>query len=228
MSEPQKISDGLDDQVNEILARYGLPTGEDLAERPTDAATERIERAVAYTDGRIPARYQQAKAEAPTIIRWAAELATASRDMPSGRLAGGPSLLVLGPTGVGKTHQAYGAIRWLAGYGIAVKWLAAPAADLYAQLRPRHGLDSEEEFRRIADAPLLLVDDIAAAKATEWTEEVTYRLVNWRYERLLPTILTSNVPPSDLKAALGDRVASRLVEMCERVVLKGDDRRRTP
>ena len=73
---------------------------------------------------------------------------------------------------------------------------------------------------------MLFVDDLAAAKLTEWTEEVTYRLVNYRYEQCLPGIFTSNVPPAQLRDALGERIASRLVEMCERIVLKGDDRRK--
>jgi DNA replication protein DnaC len=45
-------------------------------------------------------------------------------------------------------------------------------------------------------------------------------------DRELPTLITSNVKPADLKPILGDRVTSRLVEMTTRVVLKGDDRRR--
>src|SRR5690606_7391206 len=102
------------------------------------------------------------------------------------------------------------------------------AADLYARLRPRHGIDSETEFRAIADAPLLMVDDLGAAKTSEWVEEVNYRLINWRYDRVLPTVFTSNVLPKELKVALGERVASRLVEMADRVTLKGEDRRRTP
>jgi DNA replication protein DnaC len=38
--------------------------------------------------------------------------------------------------------------------------------------------------------------------------------------------MTSNVEPKDLAARLGDRVISRLAEMCQRVPMKGHDRRR--
>src|SRR3546814_11554545 len=60
------------------------------------------------------------------------------------------------------------------------------------------------------------------------TEEVTYRLIDHRYTHCLPTIFTTNVPTSNLRDQLGDRVASRLAEMCTRVTLTGSDRRRAP
>jgi DNA replication protein DnaC len=100
------------------------------------------------------------------------------------------------------------------------------AADLYAHLRPRDGEDSHEAFQRVADAPLLVLDDLGASKWTEWVEEITYRLINHRYEQCLPSIFTSNLVPAKLREALGERVASRLTEMCDRIVLKGDDRRK--
>jgi DNA replication protein DnaC len=42
---------------------------------------------------------------------------------------------------------------------------------------------------------------------------------------MLPTLLTSNLRPAELASALGERVASRLAEMTQRVALKGTDRR---
>ena len=92
-------------------------------------------------------------------------------------------------------------------------------------MRPRHGVDSETEFRAAADAGLLVLDDLGVSKNSEWVEEVNYRLVNHRYENTLPTLFTSNVRPRDLAEALGERVASRLTEMTGRVILKGADRR---
>jgi len=181
---------------------------------------------------RVPARYADATVTEPAVANWVRTLVTeavAAHDRgPLLRVHTGPSLLLMGPTGTGKTHQAYGAIRAMVGTGVACRWEFAAAADLYAQLRPRHGVDTEAELRRFATAPLLVLDDLGAAKNSEWTEEINYRLVNHRYEHQLPTLLTSNVPPKNLGAELGERVASRLVEMTERVVLTGDDRRRKP
>ncbi len=43
---------------------------------------------------------------------------------------------------------------------------------------------------------------------------------------MLPTLITTNLPMEQLRVTLGDRVASRLAEMTERVILDGLDRRR--
>ncbi|SCF99919.1 DNA replication protein DnaC [Streptomyces sp. DconLS] len=141
-------------------------------------------------------------------------------------IAEGPSLLIAGPTGTGKTYQAYGAIRTLLARGVRLRWEATTTADFHARLRPRAGHDAERELQTLARCPLLFLDDLGAAKTSEWTEELTYRLINHRYEQMLPTLITTNLPTEQLRVALGDRVASRLAEMTERVILNGPDRRR--
>jgi DNA replication protein DnaC len=187
----------------------------------------------------VPPRYQDATIDgeaAPGVLAWATELchtAAATARAFNPRVSTGRSLLVLGPVGTGKTHQAYGAIRQIVHTGVAVSWLATTAADMYAEarLRPRdwgrnedaHGITPVNRYMRI---PLLLLDDLGAAKASEWTEEITYRVINYRYEQELPTIVTSNLGVPELRDGLGERVASRLREMAIRVPLKGDDRRR--
>ncbi|MGW1998435.1 ATP-binding protein [Embleya sp. NPDC001921] len=178
----------------------------------------------------IPWHYRDAILGQGDMHGWCDALVEAAiadkRRSPVANITRGPSLLLLGPTGVGKTYLAYGAMRHLAVTGVRCAWLATTAADMYAALRPRHGIDSETEFRRYSLARLLVLDDLGAAKDTEWTEEINYRLINHRYEHGLPTLITSNVPVKELGPKLGERVASRLVGMCTRVVLRGDDRRR--
>lgn len=90
------------------------------------------------------------------------------------------------------------------------------------------GHDAERDLATLSTCPLLILDDLGAAKQSEWTEEITYRLINRRYTDLLPTLLTTNLPTAALRDAVGDRVASRLAEMTTTVVLTGADRRRQP
>lgn len=181
------------------------------------------------THDRIPEHFRNATVDVDEVAAWVqavvALAAEEGRTVP--RVLHGPSLLLAGPTGTGKTYQAFGAIRALTVSGAACSWLAITAADCYARLRPRHRVDAEAEFQAISNAGLLLLDDLGAAKSSEWNEEVNYRLINYRYEHEKPTIITSNVAPKYLGAALGDRVSSRLSEMATRVVLKGTDRRLT-
>lgn len=183
--------------------------------------------ALELADARIPARYRRALADHPQITAWADQISGAGRPGPGGPgIAEGPSLLIAGPTGTGKTYQAYGAVRALLSRGVRLRWEVTTTADLYARLRPRNGHDAERDLQTLARCPLLLLDDLGAAKTSEWTEELTYRLINHRYEHMLPTLITTNLPIPELRTALGDRVASRLAEMTERIVLTGPDRRR--
>lgn len=176
----------------------------------------------------VPAHYRDAVVTEPVVVDWVSTLirSTAAARMTRPHIETGPSLLLLGATGRGKTHQAYGALRALSVSGALCAWQFATAADVYAALRPRPKVDSEEEFLRFARASVLVLDDLGAAKPSEWTEEVNYRLINHRYEHELPTLFTSNVAPAELAPVLGDRVISRLAEMATRVVLTGPDRRR--
>lgn len=178
---------------------------------------------------KIPERYQDATVTEPGVIDWVRDVVAVAAGGRTSQpvVVTGPSLLLLGPTGTGKTHQAFGALRALSLSGAACRWVFSTAADIYAELRPRPRVDSEKEFDRYAKAGLLVIDDLGAAKGSEWTEEVNYRLINHRYSHKLPTLFTSNVPPKDLGSALGERVSSRLIEMTKRVVLKGADRRRS-
>ncbi|MFE3138948.1 ATP-binding protein [Streptomyces scopuliridis] len=219
---PQRVGP-LADRLNTILANRGI----DPAAATQEPAPETVT-ALELADARIPARYRRALADQPQITTWADQIARAGRPGPTGPgIAEGPSLLIAGPTGTGKTYQAYGAVRALLTRGVRLRWEATTSADLHARLRPRASHDGERELQTLSRSPLLLLDDLGAAKTSEWTEELTYRLINHRYEHMLPTLITTNLPTAELRIALGDRVASRLAEMTERVVLTGPDRRRT-
>lgn len=172
-----------------------------------------------------PRRYQHAVATHPAVIAWA-DAVVADPDHA-------PSLLLTGTTGTGKTHQAYGALRRIAEAGPdRYELIATTAADMYGDLRPGGPIgQAEHRLKQLCEIPLLLIDDLGSAKASEWTEEITYRLINERYNAMLPTIFTSNLPPRvddgrDLVTALGDRIVSRLAEMTTVVPMTGTDRRR--
>lgn len=209
-------------RCQQVLAKRGIDPDQPLAD------TEPLYTALELADRRIPPRYRLAEADHPAVATWVQQVTLACRPGPGGTpgIAQGPSLLVAGPTGSGKTHQAYGAIRSLLAAGVRLRWAKITATELYAAQRPRQGVDTEREMRELMTCPLLFLDDLGAAKASEWTEELTLRLVNHRYEYMLPTLFTTNLPLGEIKSALGDRTASRLAEMCERAILTGADRRR--
>lgn len=189
-----------------------------------DAATAAAHKAF---DEATPARYRESTTEHPDVLKWITACDQG--------LADAPSLLILGPTGAGKTWNAYAALRRgtiaalrpnRAGHYLIRQWKAITFADFLASMRPsRHG-DPETTIAELRRVPLLMIDDLGIAKGSEFVEECTYRLISGRYDDQRPTIYTTNLPLSGLKDALGDRIASRLAETCVRVVIDGPDRRR--
>ncbi|MER8036120.1 ATP-binding protein [Streptomyces hydrogenans] len=223
--EPQTLGEGTLDRMARILAARNIDPAAVAEAVQEPEALSPLEALSAGT----PPRYRAAVADHPQVLDWVrtvAEAAVAPNQGARRQVTTGPSLLMAGVVGAGKTHQAYGAVRRLVENGVGVRWRATTAADLYADLRPRPGSDSERELASVSRCPLLIIDDLGAAKASEWVEEVTYRLINRRYNYELPTLITTNLAIRDLRAHLGDRVASRLAQMTTRVEFEQVDRRR--
>ena len=208
------------DHPTESLAHCSLCASEILASgSPADRAAWQARIRQSECDSKFPVRFRGAHADHPDIIEWV-------RTWESSSESECPSLLLAGAVGVGKTWQAYGALRAAATGTRPTTWLAVTSADLYASLRPRQGYDAEAQLEQYRRVGLLFIDDLGAAKPSEWVEETTYRVLNGRYEDMRPCIFTTNLPIPQLKDAIGDRIASRLAETCSRVVLEGRDRRR--
>lgn len=196
-----------------------------------NAATHKAKLAEAC-DRRFPRRFRDAKADNPSVLEWVENYLA--------NPAEAKGLLLFGATGTGKTHQAYGALRLIGTHTKSYRqhkgdpfdrwtetyWDAFTMADLNASMRPGGDRDPENTLMRNRAMDLLLIDDLAAARTSEWVEEHLYRLINGRYEDMRPTMFTTNLDPAALRDALGDRMASRLAESCVRVVLDGPDRRR--
>jgi DNA replication protein DnaC len=187
------------------------------------ARQERIEelrrdRVVAATLGRLDRRFALFTAEEPSVAairRWCVRVARGER----------LGLVIAGTVGTGKTHEAVAAFRWLLRTHPArvLPAVAVAVPALLDGLRP--GRERVEELSACEDARLLLLDDLAAERASDWTAEVLYRLIDARYARNLPTIITTNATGPVIRASLGDRVASRLNGLGSYVVLEGPDRR---
>lgn len=167
----------------------------------------------------FPPRFRQSRVDHAEVEAWVKTWNESDTECPS--------LLLAGAVGVGKTWQAYGALRAAVTGPRPTSWMAVTSADLYASLRPQQGNDSEAQLEKYRRVGLLLIDDLGAAKPSEWVEEITYRVLNGRYEAMRPCIFTTNLAVPALRDAIGDRIASRLAETCTRVVLEGNDRRRT-
>jgi DNA replication protein DnaC len=163
---------------------------------------------------------------------------------------GGKGLLFTGSIGVGKTHLAVGVLRRLIKERGA-KGLFCDYRELLKKIQnsynPQVNTTELELLKPIFAAEVLVLDDLGAQKPTEWAWDTVALILNTRYNDKQTTIITTNY--SDLPAGggfkpspdgkipavnedtlgdrIGDRMRSRLAEMCVRVEITGADFRQT-
>lgn len=208
----------LSEIADEILARRGInPDITPPAPPVFDPQAWRAQMAAEALDELVPPRYRDAESSHAGVDAWVREVVEdGCRE----------SLLLGGPTGTGKTHHAYAALRAIVMAaarrpGRTLEWVAATHSGFVDELRP--GGDGIDAY---ADADLLLLDDVGAAHITSWNSDALYRLIDHRWSAQALTIFTTNFGPNDLTTALGERFTSRLFGMSRRLIMAGADRRR--
>jgi DNA replication protein DnaC len=157
----------------------------------------------------------------------------------------GKGLLLTGQIGVGKTHLAVGVLqRLVLEYG--VKGLFCDYRELLKRIQnsynPQVQTTELELLKPVFAAEVLVLDDLGAQKPNEWVWDTVALILNTRYNDKQTTIITTNYP--DMPAGggakteaeraareptlgdrIGDRMRSRLAEMCMRIDISGEDYR---
>lgn len=141
----------------------------------------------------------------------------------------GRGIALVGGVGVGKTLLASALLheliqrRQLAGVFVG-------SSELLEALRRTYDAASRVSTSELTDlvkqAEFLALDDLGVERPTEWVLERLYQIVNYRYEHLLPILITSNLDWEGLEGRVGERIVSRLMETTAAVLLEGDDFRK--
>lgn len=148
--------------------------------------------------------------------------------------APGDSLLIIGPTGTGKTYLGYRILRHLVNrYVLDHQNIIRAKFDvnvigedaLMKGRRASGSIDSVTFEYQFLRPSFLMIDDLGVAKGSEYAEAEMFSLINHRYENLLTTIFTSNVSVLDLGERIGERISDRLNGMCSVIVLDGESLR---
>lgn len=70
---------------------------------------------------------------------------------------------------------------------------------------------TEDVLNRYMTAHFLVIDDFVTTRPTDWVVEIIYHLINYRYEQMLKTIITSNYDLEKLETMFNDqRIVSRI------------------
>lgn len=173
------------------------------------------------------------------------------RDYPGGDQAG---LLLMGNPGVGKTHLAVAALKELLQRGHTGYFCEYGA--LLREIQQSYSRETEATeiglLAPILSAEILVIDDLGCIKPSDWVRDTIGYILNTRYiegSRDLShprcTIVTTNYLDSSeekcavlpggktimtrkdrLEDRIGDRMRSRLFEMCRTVEVSAPDFRR--
>jgi DNA replication protein DnaC len=155
----------------------------------------------------------------------------------------GNGLLLTGSIGVGKTHLAVGMLQSLIAERGA-KALFFDYRDLLKQVQNSYNRNVEatelEVLKPVFDADVLVLDELGASKPTDWVWDTVAHILNTRYNDRRTTIITTNyanlspgsgelsgpraaMREETLGDRIGERMRSRLQEMCVVVEMSGED-----
>ena len=134
-------------------------------------------------------------------------------------------LFLNGPTGTGKTHLAVAVLQEALLKGHQGLFVTVPdfLDEIKASFAP--GAEKSDIMEEAKKAALLVLDDVGTEKLTDFVAEQMFTLINHRYTKKLPIIMTSNLDLSELADRIGPRVVSRLREMCSGITVNGPDYR---
>ncbi len=125
-------------------------------------------------------------------------------------------LRIFGVVGSGKSHIAIAILKEIIKKGYMGLYFNVP--ELLQKIRETYSSESDEGEAGILDmvseTDLLVLDDLGADAASGWVRDRLYLLINRRYEANKPTIVTTSFDLEELKTQLGQRIVSRLCEMC--------------
>ncbi len=199
---------------------------------------------------RIPKRYEHCELASYTTDFPGAHPSLAFAHLSASRFAqeydprDGMGLLIIGKIGTGKTHLAVGITKDLISRGVPC--LFYDYRELLKEIQNSYNATVQttelDVLRPVFEIDVLVLDELGAVKPTEWVWDTVSLILNTRYNNNRTTIITtnfedqpaagSNGAASPARAAsraetlgdrIGERMRSRLHEMCRVIKMEGDD-----
>ncbi len=123
----------------------------------------------------------------------------------------GQNLLLLGKTGLGKTHLSLAIANEAvtAGhsviYGSAQNLINKAAGEQFSYSGSTEVIDS------LLGCDLLIVDDLGTEMSTSFSQSCIYNIVNTRLLKKLPTVISTNLTLEEIAEKYTPRVSSRII-----------------
>lgn len=137
---------------------------------------------------------------------------------------GDDSWLLIGGTGLGKTHLSTSVAKTVIerGFKVVYDTVNDIMADFEAQ-RFRGTLSEDDIRSRYYDCDLLIIDDLGCEVSNQFTVSCVYNLLNTRINSARSTIINTNLTHNELREKYADRITSRIFGEFRPLLFKGQD-----
>ncbi|MBQ7874481.1 MAG: ATP-binding protein [Oscillospiraceae bacterium] len=137
--------------------------------------------------------------------------------------ADSPSIVMMGKTGLGKTHLSLAIAKTVIEGGFGVVYV--PAQKLVSNLEREHfsGSASDAFMRKYANCDLLIIDDLGAEFQSSFANSAIGNLINERLYENRPTIISTNLTGKELAERYSERTASRILGEYRKLYFVGED-----
>ncbi len=136
-------------------------------------------------------------------------------------------LLLMGPVGTGKSFFAGCIANALFEQGERV--MMTNFSRILNEMTS-YQADKNQIIQNLVDYPLLIIDDLGIERNSEFALEQVYNVIDSRYCKMLPLIVTTNLGLNEMKSKDLDtahqRIYSRILEMCVPIYCGGEDKRK--
>lgn len=133
------------------------------------------------------------------------------------------NVYIYGECGTGKSHLAYSIIKK---FNVSDSEVVKQT-ELIRKFRGKEADEEEKLISFYSKIPMLFIDDLGVGRSTEFANQILYEIIDKRMMNYVNgLIVTSNLSLDDLSKKMDDdRLASRIVGLCEIVKISGVDRR---
>ena len=135
------------------------------------------------------------------------------------------NLLLIGPTGLGKTHLSTSVARTVIerGYDVVYEPIQNILADFeYDRFKSGYG-ETQSRSERYLACELLIIDDLGTEQVTPFVLATLYHLLNTRLNHGKQTVINTNVSGEELQSRYENRITSRLLGEYELLLFSGND-----
>lgn len=141
------------------------------------------------------------------------------------------NLLLIGPTGTGKTHISTAIAKTVIEAGYEVLYDSVQniiSAFEEDKFKSGYGL-YEPKGQKYLDCDLLIIDDLGTEFTSQFTLSCLYNLLNSRMNKSLATVISTNLEKNQLERVYEDRIFSRICGLDTiQLAFYGNDRRINP